>query len=208
MIDPPRTSPPPPEDDRARWARRWAESAASPDAAAPPRAPSAWVLERLLELPPEALVVDLACGDGRHAAPLAAAGRRVLAVDFVESAVRAAVARGAGAGLVADLAALPLAPGSLDAVLVVNFLDRALFPAIAGLLRPGGALVYETYVRDHLALAAAGRARAPRNPAYALEAGELPALVRPLRVVAAREGLVRDDAGERCVASVVAVRGA
>ena len=152
------------------------------------------------------VVVDLACGDGRHVAPLAAAGRRIVGVDFVEVAVRTAARRGAAAGVVADMAALPFAAGTLDAIVVVNFLDRALFPALVGLLRPGGALVYETYERGHLALVASGRARAPRNPAYVLEPGELPRLVRPLAVVARREGLVNDDAGERCVSSVVAVR--
>ncbi|MFL5579178.1 MAG: class I SAM-dependent methyltransferase, partial [Gemmatimonadaceae bacterium] len=189
--------------DRVRWERRWAESARE---GGPPRAPSAWVVERALERPAAALVVDLAGGDGRHAAPLAAAGRRVVAVDIAEGAVREAVRRGAAAGVVADLGALPFAPATFDVVLVVNFLDRGLFPTLGALLRPGGVLVYETYVRDHLALVASGRARAPRNPAYVLAPGELPRLVAPLEVVAAREGLVTDEAGERCVSSVVAVR--
>ena len=51
-----------------------------------------------------------------------------------------------------------------------------------------------------------GWARRPRDPAYTLAPGELPRLVAPLEVVAYREGLVHDDAGERCVASVVAVK--
>jgi hypothetical protein len=39
-----------------------------------------------------------------------------------------------------------------------------------------------------------------------LEPGELPRLVAPLRVIAGREELVNDDAGERWVASAVAVK--
>jgi SAM-dependent methyltransferase len=192
--------------DRDRWERRWTEALVERAAAARAHAPSAWVVARALELPADALVVELACGDGRHARALAAAGRRVLAVDFVERAVRAAAATRGVHGVVADAGRLPFAPGTLDAIVLVNFLDRALFPTLAALLRPGGALVYETYTRAQLALAAAGRAPAPRSARYLLEPGELPALVSPLAVTARREGLVVDDAGERCVSSVVAVR--
>lgn len=208
---------PPNDDDRERWERRWVEALVERAAKAPPRAPSAWVVERALELHAGDVVVELASGDGRHARALSAAGRRVVAVDFVERAVRAAAARDAAArarapgsggvsGIVADASALPFAPGTLDAVLVVNFLERPLVPALIALLRPGGTLIYETYTRAHLALAAAGRVPAPRSARYLLEPGELPALVAPLDIVARREGLVTDDAGERCVASVVAVR--
>jgi hypothetical protein len=96
----------------------------------------------------------------------------------------------------------------VDAIVVVNFLDRALFPTIVSLIRPGGTLVYETYLRAHLGLVAEGRAHACRNPAYVLDPGELATLVQPLRVLASREGVVVDAAGERCVASMVAVRAA
>jgi SAM-dependent methyltransferase len=189
--------------DRARWQERYAA-----DLDAGRRSPSSWVVERCGALPAGALVADVAAGAGRHAIALAEQGSRVVAVDFVESAV-AAARRGHPRVLaaVADAAALPFAPGTFDAVLTVNFLDRALFQTFVALVRPGGWLVVETYTREHLALVASGRARRPRDPAYTLEPGELPRLVAPLTVLAYREGLVRDDAGERCVASVVAVKG-
>jgi hypothetical protein len=53
---------------------------------------------------------------------------------------------------------------------------------------------------------ASGAARGPRNPAYLLEPGELPNLVRPLVVREHEEGLIVDDAGERHVARVLALR--
>jgi SAM-dependent methyltransferase len=160
-------------------------------------------------LPAGALVVELAAGTGRHAQAIAARGRAVVAVDFVEAAVREAVRHGTARqaavhGVVGDVEVLPFAPGTLDAVVCVNFLDRALVARFAALLRPGGVMVYETYTVEHLALVAAGRARAPRNPDYTLQPGELPALVAPLMVLAYREGLVRDEAGERHVASIAA----
>jgi hypothetical protein len=57
-------------------------------------------------------------------------------------------------------------------------------------------LVYETFTR---AQAARGK---PTNPAFLLEPGELPTLVRPLEILASREG----DVEGKMVASVVAVR--
>jgi len=192
-------------DDRAHWDSRYASSDDDADLR---RAPSPWVLERCLALPPRAPIVDLAGGVGRHAEPLARAGRTVILVDFIARAVAAGVARGSSVlGLVADTRALPFRAASLDAIVCVSFLDRALFPVLATLLRPGGVLVYETFTLEHLELVASGRVRGPRNAAYLLAPGELPRLVAPLVVREAQEGRVIDAAGERHVARVVAVRG-
>lgn len=195
--------------DRARWTDRYARALGDP--AAPSlvarRAPSAWVVARCLELPAHHVIVDVAGGDGRHARTLAERGRLVVAVDFVEPAVAAARAgRPAVLGVVADAGALPFAPATLDAVLVTYFLERALFPHLAALLRPGGALVAETFTVDHLRLAERGGTPSPRSPDHLLRPGELPALVAPLEVRAYHEGPVRDEAGERVAAGVVAVK--
>jgi SAM-dependent methyltransferase len=169
------------------------------------RAPSAWIVEQASRIPPGSLVVDIAGGDGRHAIPLVVEGRRVVLVDFVEHAVRSARRREPRLdGVVADVWALPFRPGSLDAIVVVNFLERELFPVFTSLLRPGGLLIYETYTRGNVALVDAGLVRAPRSPHYTLESGELPRLVAPLVIRAQREGRVDDAAGLRIVASVVA----
>ncbi|HEX7122480.1 MAG TPA: class I SAM-dependent methyltransferase [Gemmatimonadaceae bacterium] len=189
--------------DRERWEARYAEAAPEP------RPPSPWIMEAIGRLPADLTIVDLAAGSGRHARPIAESGRVVVAVDFVERAVRAAVAGHPRIhGVVADAAALPFRSGTLDAIVVVNFLDRALFPQLVTLLRPGGYLVYETYTEAHLTLVQQGRARAPRDPRYLLRPGELRTLVAPLAVIDEREGLVRDEAGERYCASVIARRDA
>jgi SAM-dependent methyltransferase len=102
--------------------------------------------------------------------------------------------------IVADVHALPLREHALDALVCVNFLDRALFPTLHRWLRPGGRVILETYTVRQLALP-----HGPHAPAHLLAAGELAALAAPLRVTAHRDELVRDAAGERYVASVVAV---
>jgi SAM-dependent methyltransferase len=186
-------------DDRAHWTARYAsEIRESP--------PSAWVADHVAALPSDAVCLDLACGAGRHAALLAARARAVVALDFVEIAVRRAT-RGTGiAGVVAEAAALPFRTAAFDLVVVVNFLDRSIFRTLASLLRPGGRLIVETFTLDNLQRVPAERRRGPSNPAFLLRPGELPRLVEPLHVVAAHEGLVQDGAGERWAAGVVAER--
>ncbi|MGQ0537355.1 MAG: class I SAM-dependent methyltransferase [Gemmatimonadaceae bacterium] len=168
-------------------------------------APSRWVMQQCESLAPQATVCDIAGGRGRHAVPLAARAARVILVDFVEEAVRHATSRsGRISGVVADVAALPLRRRSCDLVVVVNFLDRDLFPTLIGLLKPGGHLVYETYTTEHVALVAAGLVRSPRSARFLLRPGELRSLVAPLVIVAYREGDMEDAAGRRACASVVA----
>jgi len=200
----------PPEEARAIWQERWAAH----DAPAA-RAPSPWVMHACERLPAGARVADLAGGDGRHALPLAGRGLEVVLVDFAERAVRLARrARGAHDAtppgrmhaVVADALALPFRPTAFDAIVIVNFLERALFPHLASLLRPGGRLIVETFTTRHLDLVAAGRARGPRNPAYMLAPGELPRLAAPLTVDEYAEVEAMDGPGARAVARLVAVR--
>ena len=199
----------PPAEARAIWRERWARHDAPAD-----RRPSAWVMAACARLPAGALVADLAGGDGRHAVPLARLGHRVALVDFAERAVRLGVAAardadaaaGALLGVVADTAALPLRAGAFDAVVIVHFLERDLFPHLPALLRPGGLLIVETFTTAHLRLVAAGRASGPRNPAYLLEPGELPRLAAPLRVDEYAEVEAMDGPASRAVARLVATR--
>jgi SAM-dependent methyltransferase len=155
-------------------------------------------------LPSGVMILDVAAGLGRHAIPLAERGWTVLALDFVERAVRSASRRRDVLGIVADARALPLRDASVDAIVCAYYLERAAFPVFTRLLRPGGRLIVETYTREHLQLVAAGRARGPRDPRILLDSGELPRLVAPLRVVASYEGLVEDGDMARHTAGVVA----
>lgn len=185
-------------DDRAHWTAKYGDGIrVSP--------PSAWVERHTRDLAPNAVCVDLACGPGRHAALIAGADRTVLALDFVEQVVRVAAERPGVSGVVADAGALPLAERSLDLIVCVNFLDRSLLRRAGLLLRPGGRLVAETFTLENLSRVPDARRRGPSNPAYLLAPGELQTLVAPLRVVDAFEGLVRDAAGERYAAGIVAV---
>ncbi|HXU12651.1 MAG TPA: methyltransferase domain-containing protein [Candidatus Binatia bacterium] len=204
----------------ARLARALEERAGVP-------APSSWLIECAGLLPsssapgeaaeatrPRAL--DVACGSGRHALLLAAAGLDVLAIDRDAAAVvrLRATARALELGLQAEVHDLEsgdvatgdlgrgsmagprgvLAPSTYDLIVVVHYLHRPLFPALMRALAPGGLLLYETFTVDQ---AAFGH---PKNPAFLLQHGELPRLVAPLEVVRQREG----EFDGRRVASVAA----
>ena len=183
--------------ERSRWDAYYSENADRS-----PGAPSGWVLDRALSLPARGLVLDLASGRGRHALSLAQSGRRVIALDIAFDAVRVATRTGAH-GVVADAGALPLREEGVDAILCVNFLDRALFTHFAACLRPGGALIVETFTTLQRKLG-----RGPTSAAHLLAPGELPRLVAPLAVREFFEGLVEDEGAgaERYVARVVAVK--
>jgi SAM-dependent methyltransferase len=93
-------------------------------------------------------VLDVACGRGRHVRWLAAAGHRVTAVDRDASLLSPLSTLANVETIAADLEGAPWPlPGALfDAVLVTNYLWRALFPMLRAAVAPGGLLVYETFV--------------------------------------------------------------
>ncbi|MGH7711767.1 MAG: class I SAM-dependent methyltransferase, partial [Gemmatimonadaceae bacterium] len=172
-------------NSRADWTARYAGGARRDEDTRPSR----WVMEQSTALAPGSWVCDVAGGSGRHAAPLAARGCHVVIIDFVEAAVRTATRRAARVhGVVADVRTLPLKNARFDGIVVTNFLDRDLFPALIALLKPGGRLLYETYTTEHVALVAAGLAKSPRSARFLLKPGELRSLAAPLTIVAYREG--------------------
>jgi rhodanese-related sulfurtransferase len=155
----------------------------------PPAGPSPWLLSHTSLVPPGAKTLDVACGRGRHALLLAAAGSMVRAVDSDPDRVARLSALARRLRLPLDAEVVDLESGAVDLgdeewdlALVFNYLHRPLFPALVRALRPGGILLCETFTREQ---ARHGR---PTNPDHLLEPGELPRLVEPLRVVREREG--------------------
>jgi SAM-dependent methyltransferase len=180
-------------------------------------APSDWIVRWTPLLPPRAQVLDVACGQGRHVHWLAAAGHQVTAIDRDPTLL--APLAGLAATLAADLEAgpWPLPGRQFDAVVVTNYLWRALFPALKAAVIPGGLLIYETFAQAHAAL---GR---PRRPEFLLRTGELIDVLRggeeprppgtspseSWQVIGFEEGRLpaRGDAPERAVQRIVARRG-
>lgn len=148
-------------------------------------APSPWIVRWAGAIRPGGTVLDLACGSGRHVRYLAARGLRVTAVDRDREAL--ALSRGIAAELIeADLenAPWPLPGRRFDAVVVTNYLWRALLPVIVGSVAEGGLLLYETFALGQRRF---GR---PSNPDFLLQPGELLTAAQGLHVLAYEDGIV------------------
>ncbi|WP_083330671.1 class I SAM-dependent methyltransferase [Halofilum ochraceum] len=158
-------------------------------------------------LPASGDALDLACGLGGNALHLARHGLITRAWDSAATAIDrlAAQARVEGLALTAevrDVVEHPPAASTFDVIVVSRFLDRALCPALAAALRPGGLLFYETFTR-------AGLTRhGPQNDQYRLADNELLALFPALRVRVYRDEnrAGATDRGLRDLARLVAQR--
>jgi SAM-dependent methyltransferase len=134
-------------------------------------------LERLLGLSPGARVLDIACGFGRIAGPLAARGYDVTGLDFSAAQLRLAEERNPGPHYVqADMRNPPAGPFDAAINLFSSFgyfddpeADQAALAAWAGALRPGGVLVMELMHRD---LVANRHGQTNENPGSVTEEAE------------------------------------
>lgn len=108
-------------------------------------------------------VLDLGCGAGRHLAPLASAGWRPVGLDLSEPLLGRAAGTFDGPLVRGDMRAVPLAEGSVDAV--VQFFtsfgyferradDRRVLGEVRRVLAPGGTFLMDflnaARVRDEL----------------------------------------------------------
>ncbi|HEY6353157.1 MAG TPA: class I SAM-dependent methyltransferase [Burkholderiaceae bacterium] len=151
-----------------------------------PDTPSPWIVRWTGAIAPHGTVLDLACGSGRHVRHLAASGLRVTAVDRDRDAL--AGLQGVAAEVVeVDLenGPWPLPERRFDAVVVTNYLWRALLPAIVGSVAEGGLLLYETFAIGQEKI---GR---PTHPDFLLRPGELLNAAQGLHVVAYEDGMAR-----------------
>ena len=166
--------------------------------------PEPFLVEMIARIPHGGIALDVAAGRGRNALAMARAGIRVVAVDFSEPAIHALAVEARGEHLVvwpvvANLDSFHLKRESLDAIVNINFLDRALFPEFSRALRPGGVLIAETFTNEQ------ARLGHPKDPRFLLDHSELKELAGSLEIEHYREGLVTYPDGTRAFrASIVA----
>lgn len=143
-------------------------------------------------------VLDLAAGRGRHSRWLLDQGCSVTALDRQIEALQAmkkADPKGAGrleiiSADLEDGSPWPLPKRRFDAVVVVNYLWRPLFPKILDAIDDSGLLLYETFAIGNEAL---GK---PSNPDFLLKQGELLDVVAGhLDVIAYEHGRIEGPTG-------------
>ncbi len=151
-------------------------------------APSPWVVRHLPLVAAGGRVLDLACGNGRHARLFAAAGYPVVAVDRDIAAISGLQGVPGITARQFDLETddWPLAGERFAGVVVANYLWRPRLPDVGALLGDGGVLIYETFMVGN---AAYGK---PSSPEFLLRPGELRAFAGAagLREIAFVEGYV------------------
>ncbi len=143
-------------------------------------------ITRRLPLPAFRRVLDVCCGPGRHAGPLAAAGYDVTGVDRDVGAVARATRRvPAGRFVALDQRCLGALRATFDAAMILwqsfGWFDPAtndrVLGDIAARLRPGGRLLLDVYhpgfVRAHAGTTTSPRADACRSITNAVDGGRL-----------------------------------
>jgi len=153
-------------------------------------------------IPSGGRVLDVACGHGRHLRFLASLGFAAVGVDRDEQAASGLRGLSSVEVRVADIeqGPWPFPAGDFDGVVVTNYLHRPIFPHLVAALRPGGALIYETFALGN------ERYGRPSNPDFLLQPGELLRRVEPLSVLAFEQGLVASPK-QALVQRICAVRG-
>ena len=169
-----------------------------PDARGVPPAP--WIVQWAGLVAPDATVLDLAAGRGRHSTLFAERGHKVTAVDREVSALpkHPNIER-----LQADLedgSPWPLGARQFGAVVVANYLHRPLMPTLLEAIAPGGMLLYQTFMEGH------ERFGRPSNPDHLLRDSELLELVRGRFSVIAYEARLISEPAMAMVQRIAARR--
>lgn len=163
-------------------------------------AASEWVRRWSHLVAPGGTVLDVACGGGRHTRWFHDRGCVVTAVDRDATALEGlkSIARTVQADLEGH--PWPLPGETYSAVVVTNYLWRALLPDIARSVGTHGVLIYETFAEGN---ASVGK---PSNPDFLLRSGELLhfAAAHGLHVVAYENGFCSQP--DRFIQRLVAVR--
>jgi len=155
--------------------------------------PSQFLVENI-DLLPKGRAFDVAMGAGRNAIYLASQGYQVDGVDISDEAIASAMkaARQAGVSIKAQVADLEkdfiIPRDTFNVIICFNYLQRSLLPRIIEGLRPGGMVVYETYIIDQVQF---GR---PKNREFLLEHNELLEMFRDLRCLRYHEGVYNNKA--------------
>ncbi len=162
---------------------------------------SAWVARWISQFAAREMILDVACGSGRHTQLLLDHSLRVVAVDVNISAMNSLEHRHNLELVQADLEnePWPFASAYFDGIVVTNYLHRPIFPDLVASLKPGGIFIYETFALGN------GRFGRPSNPDFLLQPGELLRVVDGKARVIAYEDVYTESPKPALVQRICAV---
>jgi len=148
--------------------------------------------------------LDLAGGAGRHAIWMAKQGWHMTLADLSDEATTVARQNAQAAGVELQTVSEPSidtlvrasasSAAQYDLIMVFQYLDRSLFPAMRAAIRSGGLVLYKTHTIDHLEI---GDGKGPKAPEHLLERQELLRVFAGARVLYYNETVVRR--GTQCL---------
>ena len=132
---------------------------------------SIWIEKNIQKIPKNSLLLDLACGNGRHSIVAQKHNLIVTAVDINENKLSRLQNINnimlVKCNLEKEKFNWSFKKNIFDAILVTNYLYRPIFQKIIYSIKPRGYLIYETFTEENINF---GR---PNNPEYLLYQGEL-----------------------------------
>ncbi|MEP3247093.1 MAG: class I SAM-dependent methyltransferase [Sneathiella sp.] len=149
--------------------------------------PSRWISKNCTFFQPEARILDVACGAGRHSDFLGKQGFSITAVDRDIDAVMDNAPPNTEI-VQADLEGerWPFEEAAFGGIVVVNYLWRPLFADLKRTMKTGGILLYDTFAVGNEKY---GR---PRSPDFLLKPSELKEIFSDFEILAWEEGYYED----------------
>lgn len=180
-------------EEKARWDERYASGEYRPRTEPSP------LVERAIGYMEPGRALVLACGAGRNAIHLAAAGFQVDAVDVsavaIDLAEQAAERRGMDVRWhVADVSEFDLIQGHYDLITMIRYTNREVWPRLVPALSENGWLLMDQHLKTHHDVAG------PSNE-FRLEPGELLTAFPGLRVVEYFEEYKRSETHDTMTAT-------
>ena len=179
-------------EDKQRWNEKYMEKPKQENISA--------LVEKYINHANVGQAIDLACGTGRNTHFLALKGFEVDAVDISDVALKEVKKTSSINKIDADLDKYNIAPNKYDLIVNVNYLNRRLVSQMKEALKPGGVVIFETFLIAH------GDFKLPTmNLDYLLRKNELLHYFIGLDVIYYEERIDTNLKGERVkVASIVA----
>ncbi len=129
------------KQDQKKWNSRYLRNIGSPT-------PSD-ILSKYLSFSPKGRALDIACGNGRNSRFLARKGFKVDAVDISNVALSELPANDTHINIICeDIDTWQIPQNRYQLIIDIRFLDRRLFPMIKKGLKPGGVLIFESFIDE------------------------------------------------------------